>query len=965
MPEKRQPDSYHGARLGALTPPGVLLSFFFFCLLGFAAPAAAQSSIAGQVTDESGGVLPGVTVEVASPVLIEKVRSAVTDTQGRYDITNLRPGEYTVTFTLTGFSSVRRQGLNLPDNFTATANAVLKVGNLQETITVTGESPVVDVQRVQQTQVVSRQLLDVLPTGKSYRSAAGLVTAVRPHKQSVADSGPLAQNLNSHGMGTQQTIVLFDGITTNSFIVGQAGYANDAAVQEISYQTTANTADVEVGGLRANLVPRDGGNAFHGGGFFGDLEGKWQADNNSDALKALGLTQQNTTRYSRDVNPWVAGPAMRDRVWFLGSFRRTSNSQIVAQAFYRDGRPGINNISITNATARLTMQVTPHNKVSAHFDRVFRSNPDFVSPGQIVEESSKIFDPKHGMYVTEQLKWTSTIGSRVLFEAGWGQGIYRFLNDARPATKFERGTPEWFTHAPHSDTVLAKTWKSANYGWSAPTRDSIMTSLSYVTGSHNVKAGVDQQWGEYISTNDQNADLAQIYLNGVPSFVDVSATPNRVESKLRSELGIFIMDSWRYKRLTADLGIRFDYFNAYQPAQGLPAGRFVPGREIPVMTCLPCFSFQPAPRLGVAYDLFGNGRTALKGGVYRYNNSPYLVLTQAYSPLNQPADRRTWRDLNGDDIAQDSETGPSNNLNFLTAKPNRRPAADLRRPWVREYTLGVQHQLVPGVAVSAAWDLRQFRNLIVTRNTLAGPSDYTPFVIANPMDGTPLTIFRLNDVKRGLIDLVDTTATDPDRARQTYTGWEFNVNARLPYGASAFGGFILERSVSVTCDVNDPNLLRFCDQSGKLYQELGAVPAIPYRKNIKFSGSQPLPYGVTVAAAFQSYGGTGLCTTDCAEWLPVTYTVPSGRFPGGQTQSVTVNLASPGTRFVDRWTQLDLSFQKTFKARHVEYQGMLQIFNVTNANSILNQNTSFGPRLGQPLEILTGRVPRLGVQVTF
>jgi hypothetical protein len=120
-----------------------------------------------------------------------------------------------------------------------------------------------------------------------------------------------------------------------------------------------------------------------------------------------------------------------------------------------------------------------------------------------------------------------------------------------------------------------------------------------------------------------------------------------------------------------------------------------------------------------------------------------------------------------------------------------------------------------------------------------------------------------------------------------------------------------------------------------------------------------------VAAAFQSYGGTGLCTTDCAEWLPVTYTVPSGRFPGGQTQSVTVNLASPGTRFVDRWTQLDLSFQKTFKARHVEYQGMLQIFNVTNANSILNQNTSFGPRLGQPLEILTGRVPRLGVQVTF
>ena len=644
----------------------------------------------------------------------------ITDAQGRYTIANLRPGVYGVTFSLPGFGSVTREGFSLPDNFTLTANTTLKVGDLQETITVTGESPVVDVQRVQQTQVVSRELLDVLPTGKSYRSTAGLITAVRPHKQSAADSGSLAQNLNAHGMGTQQTIILFDGITTNSFIVGQAGYANDAAVQEISYQTSANTADVGVGGLRANLVPRDGGNQFHGGGFFSDLEGRWQSDNNSDELRARGLAQQNTIKSSRDVNPWVAGPVLKDRLWFLGSYRRTSNSQVVAQAFYRDGTPGVNRISITNNTARLTMQATPRNKLSVHFDRVFRNNPDFVSPGQIVEESSKVFDPKHGMYATEQVKWTSTISNRLLFEAGWGLGIYRFLNDARPAVKFDRGTPEWFTNAPHSDTVLATTWKSAAYGWQAPTRGSIMSSLSYVTGSHNLKFGLDQQWGEYISSNDLNADLTQIYQNGVPSFVDVAAAPNRVESKLKSELGVFAMDSVRFKRLTADVGIRFDYFNAYQPAQGLPPGRFVPGREIPEIGCLPCFPMQIAPRLGASLDIFGTGRTALKGGVYKYNNSPYLVLTQAYSPLTQPADRRTWRDLNLDDVAQDSEIGASNNLNFRTSKPNRRPDPNLKRPYVREYTVSLQHQVAPGVAVSGSWDLRQFRNLIVTRNALVG-----------------------------------------------------------------------------------------------------------------------------------------------------------------------------------------------------------------------------------------------------
>src|SRR5262245_22649491 len=291
-------------------------------LLFLPASIRAQSSIAGLVTDESGAVLPGVTVEASSPVLIEKVRTVVTDAQGLFNFVNLRSGEYTVTFTLVGFNTVRREALIVPDNFTTTANAVLKVGALEETIVVTGASPVVDLQQVSQSQVVPRDLLDALPSGRNFRSIGTLVTAVRPQRQNLGDSNPWAQTVAVRGMGTNGTVIMLDGLSTNSMQTGFAAYSNDAAIQEISYQTSANTADVSYGGLRANMVPRDGGNTFHGGAFLSFLEGRWQADNLTPELRNRGLKIANRVVSTRDYNPWVSGPIVKDRVWFLASTRR-------------------------------------------------------------------------------------------------------------------------------------------------------------------------------------------------------------------------------------------------------------------------------------------------------------------------------------------------------------------------------------------------------------------------------------------------------------------------------------------------------------------------------------------------------------------------------------------------------------------------------------------------------------------
>src|SRR3954447_15849610 len=343
-----------------------------FLLLSVVA-ASAQSAIAGVARDASGAVLPGVSVEAASPALIEGSRTTVTDGSGGYRIENLRPGEYSVTFSLTGFRTVRREGINLPTSFTAQVNAELSLGQLQESVTVTGESPLVDVRSSVSQSVMNRERLDTIPTGKDPFAVGQLIAGVTTSTPDVGGTQVMQQpTLQVHGSSNNDNVFMVDGVQIQHIGFGgnQTGfYFNDGLMEEISYQTSSLPAEAPVGGVQINMLPRDGGNAFHGSVFSTAANSSMQSDNLDGDLVALGFKVQNRVQNVYDINGTFGGPLRKDRLWFFGTYRRWSADNYLGNTFTSTGAQAVDDQHITDATIRVTTQVAKKHKLSFHYDR--------------------------------------------------------------------------------------------------------------------------------------------------------------------------------------------------------------------------------------------------------------------------------------------------------------------------------------------------------------------------------------------------------------------------------------------------------------------------------------------------------------------------------------------------------------------------------------------------------------------
>ena len=407
-------------------------------LLCAPATALAQATITGVVRDTSGAVLPGVSVEASSPVLIEKTRTAISDSSGQYRIVDLRPGTYDVSFTLPGFNTLRRTGIELTGTFAATVSAELRLGSLEETVTVTGEAPVVDVQSVNRQRVLTREVMDAIPAGRSHLDVAALVPGLQVNvsgtRGTLADVGGTnnLQNmtLTMHGGRSFDTRLMVDGIR-----IGNAGsggeftnYVPDmGSTQELVIDYAAISAEQMTGGVRLNYVPKDGGNQLSGSFFGTGVNDKFQSDNLDDELVARGLTAPNKMKLTYDVNVGVGGPIKRDKLWFYSAARWQDNESYVAGTFANKNAGDPNSWTYVadpsqqavfftkqqNVNARLTWQASAKNKITIYGDNQWRDWDD-SRPIHSPEATTQYDFPR--LFIT-QLGWTSTVSNKLLLDA--------------------------------------------------------------------------------------------------------------------------------------------------------------------------------------------------------------------------------------------------------------------------------------------------------------------------------------------------------------------------------------------------------------------------------------------------------------------------------------------------------------------------------------------------------------------
>jgi outer membrane receptor protein involved in Fe transport len=639
----------------------LVLSVLLASSSAFAQVSSTTGSINGKVTDNTGGVLPGVTVTASSPSM-QGTRTDVTNEAGEYRFPAVAPGVYKLVYELAGFGTVNREGVQVGLGFTATVNTELGVATLQETVTVSGESPVVDVSTTTTASNFGEERLSALPNARDFWTVLAAAPAIVVTRIDVGGSAAGTQTGYAvYDTKEDQHRPMVEGIV-NTEGTGAAGFYYDyGSIDEVAVQTKGHTAEMPWPGVWSNFVSKSGGNQFHGK-LYGDYQSKSVQRENIPAdflflCPSIGgvrncgkLTPSDLNRMERyyDLNGDVGGyvPGLQDKLWWYGSVR---NQDIQTQVPNFPVKPF--QTRLRNVTGKVTYALSQNNKLTAYAQGGQKLQPNrmdrFLVAATVARHDSEesTWEQRYWGH-TYKAGYESVISDNSFLEVRAGQFKYEWPNFRQ-------------TEALAYEDIGNQIVRGGNRdGWfNIPSRNQVAGSMTYYKdgwlGSHNFKAG--GEWFRETFTYKRGEgvdgvypqDVLHVLNNGNPVEVLLFETPSTSEQGLRTS-GFYLQDTWRMSpRFTVNVGLRFDRYRSFLPEQEGPSGgRFSPATPTAYAEVANVKTFNhPVPRVGIIYDVTGEGRTVIKANYAQYYWNPGTDIANVMNPNSQDYYKRyNWTD---------------------------------------------------------------------------------------------------------------------------------------------------------------------------------------------------------------------------------------------------------------------------------------------------------------------------------
>jgi hypothetical protein len=926
--------------------------------------SATTGAINGRVVDNTGAVLPGVTVTISSPAMMG-VRTATTNEDGQYRFPAIPPGDYVITYELPGFATIKREGIRVGLGFTATVNVEMSVAALEESVTVTGESPVVDTSATQITTNFQAEQLQNLPNARDLWAILATAPAVSLTRIDVGGSAAGTQTGYFAYGTTGQNRPMVEGIVATEG-TGAAGFYYDyGSFDEVSIGTAAHSAEMPWPGVQSQFISKSGGNTYSGR-FYLDYQHEDLQSYNIDADQIArgfqgggNLRPEDINRLSSyyDVNADIGGYVTRDRIWWYGSFR---DQDVSARYVNFPVKP--HRTRLTNGTGKLTYMMTTNNKFIAYAQAGRKHQPNRLDP---FGPAGGSLSPTTAINLSEESTWEQlywgwvwkgeynwVVSDAAFFEIRAGQFGYDWPNKPNGSS-------------PRFEDIGNSIVSGGNRDWQRDRRrNQVLGSLSYFKdgwgGSHNFKFGgeifretVTDYWKD-----GYPGDLLHVTRNGVPIEVYLFQTPSISENGLWT-YSAYASDTYRVNnRLTLLPGLRFDRYRAFLPEQEHPVGRFNPVAQTFAAVDNVIDWNLVAPRLGATYDLRGNGRTIVKINYGQYWFNPGADFLFNVNPNSQVWwTRYQWTDPNGNGVWDPGEEG--NVLARRGGTANESLDPDLEDQFTREWAAWFEHELLPNFGARTGIVWRGERNHYQRSNREQPFEAFTvPVSVTDPGpdgrvgtgdDGGRFTLYDLPPEYRGRTANIVANVPNSD---SSYTTWEFTATKRHTNRWSLLATFAHTWSR---------------DQSNSFFGQSVRNNTYPVTPN-------DLINTIDGRYHFTSWQAKVTSTIDGPWDLKLT---PLVRMQSGQAFGRTFSVSLPvygsvrvlaepiDTRRMDNIVITDLRVEKVFRVGGRSVSGVLDIYNLTNANPEQNLSWVSGASWLRPLNIVPPRIVRLGARLTW